>query len=116
MNPIMMVAMAITKVRKFIALISKLMMAILFNAQCAILNGCIEMNEKQLVLIRVLMDRMNDIIDNQLNDPFYAPPTWTYENIWHSLNTIICLDEDEVHQERRDISISDVEQGSSKKD
>ena len=32
------------------------------------------LNEKQLILIEVLQERMSDMIDNMEKDPFYAPP------------------------------------------
>ena len=62
------------------------------------------MNQAQLQLVRGLQDRMNIILDNYRKDPMYAPPTWTFENIWHALEAVIRLSEDEVHQEHRDIS------------
>jgi hypothetical protein len=66
-----------------------LMMAMSFNAQCVILNGCIPMmNEKQLVLIESIQARLGDILDTMEKDPFYAPPGWTFENLWNALEAL----------------------------
>lgn len=46
------------------------------------------MNEKQLVLIEVLQERMSDMIENMEKDPFYAPPKWSFENIWNALESL----------------------------
>ena len=62
------------------------------------------MNRAQLELVRGLQDRMNIIIANYRKDPMYAPPEWTFENIWHALEALTRLEEDGVRQERRDIS------------
>ena len=62
------------------------------------------MNRAQLELVRGLQDRMNIIIANYRKDPMYAPPEWTFENIWHALEALTRLEEAVVHQERRDIS------------
>ena len=62
------------------------------------------MNRAQLELVRGLQDRMNIIIANYRKDPMYAPPEWTFENIWLVLNNIIRLSEDEARLECKDIS------------
>lgn len=62
------------------------------------------MNAAQLQLVRGLQDRMNIILDNYRKDPMYAPPTWTFENIWHALEAIIRLQEGEALPECKDIS------------
>lgn len=62
------------------------------------------MNAAQLQLVRGLQDRMNIIIANYRKDPMYAPPEWTFENIWHALEALTRLEEDGVPQECRDIS------------
>ena len=46
------------------------------------------MNEKQLILIEVLQERMSDMIANMEKDPFYAPPKWSFENIWNALESL----------------------------
>lgn len=46
------------------------------------------MNDKQLVLIEVLQERMSDMIANMEKDPFYAPPKWSFENIWNALESL----------------------------
>ena len=51
------------------------------------------MNDAQVQLIRGLQDRMNIIIANYRKDPMYAPPEWTFENIWHALEALIRLQE-----------------------
>ena len=51
------------------------------------------MNQAQLELVRGLQDRMNIIISNYRKDPMYAPPEWTFENIWHALEALIRLQE-----------------------
>ena len=61
-------------------------------------------NRAQLELIRGLQERMNIILDNYRKDPMYAPPTWTFENIWLVLNNIIRLSEDEALLECKDTS------------
>lgn len=62
------------------------------------------MNQAQLQLIRGLQDRMNIILENYRKDPMYAPPTWTFENIWHALEALIRLQEDEALLECKDTS------------
>ncbi len=51
------------------------------------------MNPAQIELVRGLQDRMNIIIANYRKDPMYAPPEWTFENIWHALEALIRLRE-----------------------
>ena len=51
------------------------------------------MNQAQLQLVRGLQDRMNIIIANYRKDPMYAPPEWTFENIWHALEALTRLEE-----------------------
>lgn len=46
------------------------------------------MNEKQLVLIQALQERINIMLDCYDVDPAYAPPAWTLENFWHTLEAI----------------------------
>ena len=74
------------------------------------------MNRAQLELVRGLQDRMNIILRNYAKDPLYAPPSWTFENIWHALEALIRLEEDEALQVCRDISTSAVELDSSNSD
>ena len=51
------------------------------------------MNQAQIELVRGLQERMNIILDNYRRDQAYAPPEWTFENIWHALEALIRLDE-----------------------
>lgn len=51
-------------------------------------GGDFQMNEKQLILIEVLQQRMSDMIANMEKDPFYAPPKWSFENIWNALESL----------------------------
>lgn len=46
------------------------------------------MNEKQLVLIESVQDRLNIILETMEKDPFYAPPSWTFENLWNALEAL----------------------------
>lgn len=46
------------------------------------------MNEKQLVLIQALQERINIMLDCYDADPAYAPPAWTLENFWHTLEAV----------------------------
>ena len=46
------------------------------------------MNEKQLVLIESIQARLGDILDTMEKDPFYAPPGWTFENLWNALEAL----------------------------
>jgi hypothetical protein len=50
--------------------------------------GEASVNEKQLALIVGLQDRMNIILDCYDADPTYAPPAWTFDNVWHTLEAI----------------------------
>ena len=52
-----------------------------------------KMNQAQIELIRGLQDRMDIILANYRKDPVYAPPEWTFENIWHALEALIRLEE-----------------------
>ena len=49
------------------------------------------MNEKQLVLIQALQERINIMLDCYDADPMYAPPAWTLENFWNTLEAIVKL-------------------------
>jgi hypothetical protein len=51
-------------------------------------DGATSMNEKQLVLIQALQERLNIMLDAYDADPMYAPPAWTLENFWHTLEAI----------------------------
>ena len=51
------------------------------------------MNQAQLELVRGLQEGMNIIIANYRKDAHYAPPEWTFENIWHALEALIRLEE-----------------------
>lgn len=46
------------------------------------------MNEKQLALVLALQDRINIMLDCYDADKTYAPPAWTLENFWHTLEAI----------------------------
>lgn len=46
------------------------------------------MNEKQLVLVQGIQDRINIMLEMYENDPHYAPPSWTLENFWNTLEAI----------------------------
>jgi hypothetical protein len=46
------------------------------------------MNEKQRLLIDALQERINIMLDCYDADPMYAPPAWTLENFWHTLEAI----------------------------
>ena len=46
------------------------------------------MNKKQLVLIEALQDRINIMLETYEADPHYAPPSWTLENFWNTLEAI----------------------------
>ena len=84
----MTVAMVRATVKMFTAQISVSMTVMLSNAPCAIIPGCIKMNEKQLVLIESIQARLGDILDTMEKDPFYAPPGWTFENLWNALEAL----------------------------
>jgi len=71
------------------------------------------MNRAQIELVRGLQERMHIIIRNYKKDHLYAPPMWTFENIWHALEALIRLSEDEVHPVRTDISTFDAALDSS---
>lgn len=71
------------------------------------------MNRAQRELVRGLQDRMDIIIKNYKKDPLYAPPEWTFENIWHALEALIRLSEDGVRPVRTDISTFDAAPDSS---
>jgi len=49
------------------------------------------MNERQRTLIEILQERMHDILEMMEKDPHYAPPKWTYQNIWCTLEAILTL-------------------------
>lgn len=51
-------------------------------------DGAVSMNERQLVLIQALQERINIMLDAYDVDPHYAPPAWTLENFWHTLEAI----------------------------
>ena len=51
-------------------------------------DGGSPMNEKQRLLIEALQERINIMLDCYEEDPMYAPPAWTLENFWHSLEAI----------------------------
>lgn len=89
----MMVATVPIMAKMSTALIFKSMMVMKSNARCVMRPGCIKMNEAQLQLVRGLQDRMNIIIANYRKDPMYAPPEWTFENIWHALEALTRLEE-----------------------
>jgi len=74
------------------------------------------LNSAQLQLIRGLQDRMNIILQNYAKDQLYAPPAWTFENIWHALEALIGLSEDEARRVCTDIATSAVELDSSNLD
>ena len=74
------------------------------------------MNRAQIELVRGLQERMHIIIRNYKKDHFYAPPMWTFENIWYALEALIGLSEDEARQVCTDISTSAVELDSSNLD
>lgn len=54
----------------------------------ALLAGRGNVNEKQLVLIQALQERINIMLDCYDADPAYAPPAWTLENFWHTLEAV----------------------------
>lgn len=47
------------------------------------------MNEKQLVLIRGVMDSINATLENYESDPTFAPADWILENWWNTLSVAI---------------------------
>ncbi len=47
------------------------------------------MNEKQLLLIRGVMDSINGTLEHYENDPTFAPADWILENWWNTLSVAI---------------------------
>lgn len=47
------------------------------------------MNEKQLLLIRGVMDSINATLENYESDPMFAPADWILENWWCTLEAVI---------------------------
>lgn len=47
------------------------------------------MNEKQLLLIRGVMDSINGTLEFYEKDATHAPADWLLENWWHTLEAVI---------------------------
>ena len=47
------------------------------------------MNEKQLILIRGVMDSINATLEMYEKDATHAPADWILENWWHTLEAVI---------------------------
>jgi hypothetical protein len=47
------------------------------------------MNERQLILIRGVMDSINATLENYESDPTFAPADWILENWWNTLSVAI---------------------------
>ena len=47
------------------------------------------MNEKQLLLIRGVMDSINATLETYESDPSHAPADWILENWWNTLSVAI---------------------------
>jgi hypothetical protein len=47
------------------------------------------MNERQLILIRGVMDSINATLENYEKDPTFAPADWILENWWNTLSVAI---------------------------
>jgi hypothetical protein len=47
------------------------------------------MNEKQLVLIRGVMDSIHATLELYENDYHYAPADWILENWWNTLSVVL---------------------------
>ena len=47
------------------------------------------MNEKQLLLIRGVMDSINGTLEMYEKDATHAPADWLLENWWHTLEAVI---------------------------
>ena len=50
------------------------------------------MNEKQLETVEMLQLRLEDIIALMKKDEFYAPPLWTFESFWNTLESLKSID------------------------
>jgi hypothetical protein len=46
-------------------------------------------NEKQLILIRGVMDSINATLEMYEKDATHAPADWILENWWHTLEAVI---------------------------
>lgn len=47
------------------------------------------MNEKQILLIRGVMDSINGTLEHYEKDPTFAPADWILENWWNTLSVAI---------------------------
>lgn len=47
------------------------------------------MNEKQMILMRGVMDSINATLEMYEQDATHAPADWLLENWWHTLEAII---------------------------
>ncbi len=47
------------------------------------------MNEKQMILIRGVMDSINATLEDYERDPTFAPADWILENWWNTLSVAI---------------------------
>ena len=52
------------------------------------------MNEKQLLLIRGVMDSINATLENYEIDKTFAPADWILENWWNTLSVAITSSSD----------------------
>lgn len=50
------------------------------------------MNEKQLLLIRGVMDSINGTLEHYESDSTFAPADWILENWWATLNAALTLE------------------------
>ena len=46
------------------------------------------MNEKKIILLNQLQESIGDILMMMDSDGFYAPPAWTFEKMWFSLEQV----------------------------
>jgi hypothetical protein len=49
------------------------------------------MNEKQLILIRGVMDSINATLEMYEKDATHAPADWILENWWHTLEAVTTI-------------------------
>jgi hypothetical protein len=47
------------------------------------------MNERQVILLRGVMDSINATLEMYENDATHAPADWLLENWWHTLEAVI---------------------------
>ena len=66
---------------------------------CATLLVVAKMNDKQISLMKVVMEMISDTLDTYEKDEHHAPAAWLLENWWATLQCVLNLSSSSLYED-----------------